>query len=170
MASALQHVTVPSDSCSALRLLRNGPLTDEQKVRAAELVEDDPDAREATVTGLGKAVFELQAVGTAQEALDLLDSWIPDVVVSDIGMPGVDGYEFMRMLRARPPERGGRVAALALTAFAGLEDATRARSSGYQGHLAKPISPENLAVAIAKLPRQGPSGRPALSGPRSRAP
>lgn len=119
------------------------------------LVEDDVDAREVTVTGLEKAGFELRAAGTAQEALTLLDKWVPDVIVSDIGMPGVDGYEFMRLLRARPPERGGRVAALALTAFARLEDAIRARSSGYQGHLAKPISPEDLAAAIAKLQREG---------------
>ena len=119
------------------------------------LVEDDADAREVTVTGLEKAGFELRAAGTAQEALTLLDNWVPDVIVSDIGMPGVDGYEFMRLLRARPPDRGGRVAALALTAFARLEDAIRARSSGYQGHLAKPISPEDLATAIAKLQREG---------------
>ena len=119
------------------------------------LVEDDADAREVTVTGLEKAGFELRSTGTAEEALTLLDKWVPDVIVSDIGMPGVDGYEFMRLLRARPAERGGRVAALALTAFARLEDAIRARSSGYQGHLAKPISPEDLAAAIAKLQREG---------------
>jgi CheY-like chemotaxis protein len=117
------------------------------------LVEDDADAREVTVAGLEQAGFELRAVGTAREALNLLDAWMPDVIVSDIGMPGVDGYEFMRMLRARPPERGGRVAALALTAFARLEDAIRARASGYQGHLAKPITPEDLATAVAKLER-----------------
>ena len=64
-------------------------------------------------------------------------------------------YAFMRLLRARSPERGGSVAALALTAFARLEDAIRARSSGYQGHLAKPISPEDLAPAIVQLQRQG---------------
>jgi signal transduction histidine kinase len=119
------------------------------------LVEDDADAREVTATGLEKAGFELRAASTAQEALTLLDKWLPDVIVSDIGMPGVDGYEFMRLVRARPAERGGRVAALALTAFARLEDAIRARSSGYQGHLAKPISPEDLAAAITKLQRQG---------------
>ena len=115
------------------------------------LVEDDADAREVTVTGLEKAGFEIRAVGTAQAALTLLDEWLPDVIVSDIGLPVVDGYEFMRLLRARPPERGGRIAALALTAFARLEDAVRARSSGYQGHLAKPIGPEDLAAAIARL-------------------
>src|ERR1700761_5254236 len=63
----------------------------------------------------------------------------------------------MRLLRARPAERGGGVMALALTAFARLEDAIRARSSGYQGHLAKPISPGDLAGAIATLQREGPT-------------
>jgi CheY-like chemotaxis protein len=117
-------------------------------------VEDDADAREVTVTGLEKAGFEIRAVGSAQAALALLDEWLPDVIVSDIGLPGVDGYEFMRLLRSRPPERGGQIAALALTAFARLEDAVRARGSGYQGHLAKPISPEDLATAVAKLKRE----------------
>jgi signal transduction histidine kinase len=129
--------------------------TEQSRASRVLLVEDDADAREVTVTGLEKAGFELRSAGTAQEALTLLDKWMPDVIVSDIGMPGVDGYEFMRLLRARPPERGGHVMALALTAFARLEDAIRARSSGYQGHLAKPISPEALAAAIAKLQRQG---------------
>jgi PAS domain S-box-containing protein len=115
------------------------------------LVDDDADAREVTIAGLEKAGFQVRAVGTANEALGLLDHWQADVLVSDIGMPGVDGYEFMRMLRARPPERGGRVAALALTAFARLEDAVRARASGFQGHIAKPISPQELAAAVAKL-------------------
>jgi signal transduction histidine kinase len=122
------------------------------------LVEDDADAREVTVAGLEQAGFELRSVGTAREALTMLDSWVPDVIISDIGMPGVDGYEFMRMLRARPAERGGRVAALALTAFARLEDAVRARASGYQGHLAKPITPEDLAAAVARLQRGGDAG------------
>jgi signal transduction histidine kinase len=117
------------------------------------LVEDDADAREVTVTGLENAGFEIRAVGSAQGALALLDEWLPDVIVSDIGLPGVDGYEFMRLLRSRPPERGGQIAALALTAFARLEDAVRARASGYQGHLAKPIGPEDLAAAVAKLQR-----------------
>jgi CheY-like chemotaxis protein len=151
LASAAQ-ASAQSAAPSALPLA--APTTQSGRWRVL-LVEDDADAREVTVTGLEKAGFELRAVGTAQEALTLLDKWVPDVIVSDIGMPGVDGYEFMRLLRARPAERGGRVMALALTAFARLEDAIRARSSGYQGHLAKPISPEDLATAIAKLQRQG---------------
>ena len=115
------------------------------------LVEDDPDAREVTAAGLTKTGFEVHAVSGAVKALELLDVWLPDVVVSDIGMPGVDGYEFVRLLRARPPDRGGKVAALALTAFAGIGDAARAHASGYQEHLSKPISPDALAQAIVAL-------------------
>jgi len=120
------------------------------------LVEDDPDAREVTAAGLTKSGFEVHAVSGAIKALELLDVWLPDVVVSDIGMPGMDGYEFVRLLRARAPERGGKVAALALTAFAGLGDAARAHASGYQEHLSKPISSDALAQAILSLKqRQG---------------
>lgn len=120
------------------------------------LVEDDPDAREVTAAGLTKVGFEVHAVSGAIKALELLDVWLPDVVVSDIGMPGMDGYEFVRLLRARAPDRGGKVAALALTAFAGLSDAARAHASGYQAHLSKPISPDALAQAILELQqRQG---------------
>ena len=118
------------------------------------LVEDDPDAREVTAAGLTKSGFEVHAVSGAVKALELLDVWLPDVVVSDIGMPGMDGYEFVKLLRARPPERGGKVVALALTAFAGLADAARAHASGYQGHLAKPITPDALAEAILDLKRR----------------
>jgi len=118
------------------------------------LVEDDPDAREVTAAGLTKSGFEVHAVSGALKALELLDVWLPDVVVSDIGMPGMDGYEFVRLLRARPPGRGGQVAALALTAFAGLGDAARAHASGYQGHLSKPISPDALAEAIVALKKR----------------
>ena len=115
------------------------------------LVEDDPDAREVTAAGLTKSGFEVHAVSGAVRALELLEVWLPDVVVSDIGMPGMDGYEFVRLLRARTPERGGKIAALALTAFAGLGDAARAHASGYQEHLSKPISPDALAEAILRL-------------------
>ena len=124
------------------------------------LVDDDEDGREVTVAGLQRAGFELRAVSTAAQALALLDHWLPDVIVSDIGMPGMNGYEFMRALRARPPERGGRVAALALTGFARLEDAVQARESGFQGHLAKPISSEDLAAAVARLQKSTAAEQP----------
>jgi len=76
------------------------------------------------------------------------------VIVSDIGMPGMDGYEFIRELRTRTPDRSGHVAALALTAFARLEDVALARASGYDGHLSKPVNPRELADAIIELRRR----------------
>ena len=115
------------------------------------LIEDDPDAREVAVAGLEKMGFELRSAGSAREALTILDTWHPDVVVSDIGMPGMDGYEFIRELRSRAPERGGHVAALALTAFARLEDVARARANGYDGHVSKPVNPQVLAATIVEL-------------------
>jgi CheY-like chemotaxis protein len=71
--------------------------------------------------------------------------------VSDIGMPGEDGYELMRKVRAREPERGGLIPALALTAYARAEDAQRALEAGYQAHVAKPVEPAELATAVANL-------------------
>ena len=118
------------------------------------LVEDDPDAREVTAAGLTKVGFEVHAVSGAIRALEMLDVWVPDVIVSDIGMPGMDGYEFVKLLRARSAERGGKVAALALTAFAGLSDAARAHASGYDAHLSKPVTPDALAQAIVALKRR----------------
>jgi len=115
------------------------------------LIEDDPDAREVAVAGLEKAGFELRSAGSAREALAILEVWQPDVVVSDIGMPGMDGYEFIRELRSRAPDRGGHVPALALTAFARLEDVARARANGYDGHISKPVSPKELATTIVEL-------------------
>jgi CheY-like chemotaxis protein/anti-sigma regulatory factor (Ser/Thr protein kinase) len=155
-------VTLPRLTQSAAALGKTGtpPAAADAQSRLAPirvlLVEDDPDAREVTAAGLTKSGFEVHAVSGALKALELLDVWLPDVVVSDIGMPGMDGYEFVRLLRARSPERGGKVAALALTAFAGLGDAARAHASGYQEHVSKPITPDALAEAIVALKkRQG---------------
>ncbi len=118
------------------------------------LIEDDADAREVAVAGLERAGFEVRSAGAAREALALLEKWQPNVVVSDIGMPGMDGYEFIRELRSRAPDRGGHLAALALTAFARLEDVARARANGYDGHVSKPINPHELAAAIIDLRRR----------------
>jgi CheY-like chemotaxis protein len=81
----------------------------------------------------------------------MIDEWRPDVLVSDIGMPIEDGYELMRKVRARGPERGGLVPALALTAYARVEDARRALEAGYQAHVPKPVTPDELAVVVANL-------------------
>jgi CheY-like chemotaxis protein len=73
------------------------------------------------------------------------------VIVSDIGMPEEDGYAFIRRLRALPREQGGRIPAIALTAYARAEDRRKALAAGFQNHAAKPIEPQELVLVIANL-------------------
>jgi PAS domain S-box-containing protein len=115
------------------------------------VVEDDVETCEILAAILDRGGFSHRMTHGAREALELLEDWLPDVILSDIGMPDVDGYEFVRALRARPPERGGRIPALALSAFARGEDRKLAIASGYQAHVAKPVDPADLVAAITRL-------------------
>jgi len=76
---------------------------------------------------------------------------MPDLSLSDIGMPEKDGYEFIRAVRKLPSDRGGRTPAVALTAFARSEDRTRAMMAGYQVHLSKPVEAQELIATVASL-------------------
>lgn len=126
------------------------------------VVEDDIETREMLGTILERAGFSYRVVTRASEALSMLDEWQPDVVVSDIGMPDIDGYEFVRQLRARPPGQGGHIPALALTAYARGTDRDLALRSGYQAHVAKPVDPAELIRRITELTgtRGAPPGPP----------
>jgi PAS domain S-box-containing protein len=115
------------------------------------VVEDHPDARELVSTVLEGAGARVTAVGTAAEALAAIDRERPDVLLSDIEMPGQDGYELMRILRARPAKMGGDVPAAALTAYAGAEHRRAALSAGFQAHLAKPVQPDTLVEMVQRL-------------------
>ena len=86
-----------------------------------------------------------------------LDASLPDVIICDIGMPGTDGYAFAHRLRALPPPRGGLTPAVALTAFARVEDRERALAAGYQEHLSKPPDIQTLVATVARLGRNRPS-------------
>ena len=86
--------------------------------------------------------------------MEAFDRDVPDVVVSDIGMPGQDGLELIRRIRARPPESGGKVAAAALTAYARAGDRTRVLSAGFSMPLPKPIEPDELIAVVVSLARQ----------------
>jgi PAS domain S-box-containing protein len=115
------------------------------------VVEDEQDARElirAILEGCGARVI---AVASAGEALAALEQVKPDVLVSDIGMPGENGYELIKKIRTLEPERGGKVAAVALTAYAGTNDRRRALLAGFQTHLAKPVEPDELLAVVASL-------------------
>lgn len=115
------------------------------------VVDDEPDARELLSAMLGEYGAEVIAVATAREALEALHRWKPNVLLSDIGMPEEDGYALIRKVRALDAEQGGRIPAVALTAYARAEDRTQALIAGFQLHVPKPINPAELAVVVAKL-------------------
>jgi PAS domain S-box-containing protein len=114
-------------------------------------VDDEPDARNLIRRVLEECGARVILAASAQEALERLSDDRPDMIVSDIGMPGEDGYEFIRRVRALRPEDGGRTPAAALTAFARSEDRTRALRAGYQTHVAKPVEPTELTAVVASL-------------------
>jgi PAS domain S-box-containing protein len=121
------------------------------------IVEDDPETRAMLSAILEREGYTHRVATGAREALAVLDDWLPDAIVSDIGMPDVDGYEFMRAVRARSAEQGGLVPALALSAYVRNEDRQLALACGYQAHVGKPVDPERLLSAIAALVEPLPS-------------
>lgn len=115
------------------------------------VVDDEPDARDVISLVLSSAGAEVQLAESAASALELVESWHPDVLVSDIGMPNEDGFILMRKLRALPPERGGNTPAIALTAFARTQDRLNVLSAGYQMHVPKPIEQLELLTVVASV-------------------
>jgi PAS domain S-box-containing protein len=115
------------------------------------LVDDEADVREVVATMLERCGLRVSVAASTSEALDLLRRERPDVLISDIGMPEEDGYALIRKVRTLPADAGGRVPALAMTAYARMEDRTRALLAGYQMHLPKPIEPTELLVVVATL-------------------
>ena len=121
-----------------------------QNVRVL-LVDDDADGLDLTTVMLTNSGAQVTTAVSVAAALNVLESWPADVLVSDIEMPGEDGYELLRRIRAK--ERGGRtrLPALALTAYGRPEDRRRTLAAGYNLHLAKPIDPSELVLAVANL-------------------
>src|SRR5688572_11978426 len=115
------------------------------------VVDDEIDARTLLSAMLERCGAEVVAVSSAREGLESVESWKPDVLIADIGMPVEDGYGLIKKVRALPKERGGQTPALALTAYARTEDRVRALSEGYQVHLAKPVDRFELAAVVTSL-------------------
>ncbi|MEH2357261.1 PAS domain S-box protein [Nostoc sp.] len=115
------------------------------------VVDDDPDTREFIVFLLEQYGANVTAVTSANEALATLAQSLPDILLSDIGMPEVDGCMFMRQLRTLPVEQGGKIRAIALTAYAGEMNAQQVLTAGFNKHIAKPVEPSELVDAIANL-------------------
>lgn len=115
------------------------------------VVDDEADTRELLIRMLEERNATVTAVDSAERALSILESNNTDVLVSDIGMPGVDGYELIRRVRALGKEKHGDIPAIALTAFARSEDRRRALAAGYQLHVPKPVGEDEIAAAITTL-------------------
>lgn len=137
----------PRSADPAEAALRGGPAGSKIRDVKVLLVEDDPDGREMVAHLLTEQGGQVRAVGSAEAALQALSEGAFDVMVSDIGMPDVDGYQLLERIRAA----GNPIPAIALTAFARLEDRDRALEAGYAAHLSKPVEPPALIAALAVI-------------------
>ncbi len=156
---------VPSLGKSAVKELPRGdPPFDEGSLRGVRVlfVEDEEDARDLVATVLRRAGADVLTAVSVAEALALCDRERPEVLLSDLEMPGEDGYSLIRKLRSSPEPRLSAMPAAALTAYAGYEDAKRAREAGFDVHLPKPVQARELVAVLAALasvkPRLPPAG------------
>ncbi|MFN6469585.1 MAG: response regulator [Nostoc sp. SerVER01] len=115
------------------------------------VVDDDADSLELVSFVLQQSGATVTAVPSATQVLEILPQWKPDLLVSDIGMPEMDGYMLLRQIRLMSPEDGGKILAIALTAYAGEGNEQRAIAAGFQAHISKPIDPGQLIETIANL-------------------
>jgi CheY-like chemotaxis protein len=119
------------------------------------VVDDDPDARELLEEVLAAQGVFVETAESAGSGFEALQRFRPDVLVSDIGMPGEDGYSFMQRIRRLSAADGGSTPAIALTAYTRAEDRTKALAAGYSKHIGKPVNHDDLRAAIANLGRLG---------------
>jgi PAS domain S-box-containing protein len=144
------------------------PLSREEQAAIAGkrilVVDDEPDARELVKRLLEECGARVTTAGSSDEALAIAAAREFDLLVSDIGMPGKDGHELMRALRALGPGGNGDLPAIALTAYARPEDRVKAIRAGFRMHAAKPVEPAELVAMVASLARapapveEGPAG------------
>lgn len=115
------------------------------------VVDDDPDALDLATAILVSARADVRTSGSADEAVGVFQAWPPDVLIADIEMPGEDGLSLIRKIRAFEPARGGKVPAIALTAYGRVEDRMRTLSAGFSMHVPKPVEPAELTMVVASL-------------------
>jgi CheY-like chemotaxis protein len=118
------------------------------------VVDDEPDARDLVAAVLEQMGAKVTSVGSVVEALAAVEKELPDLLLSDIGMPGEDGYALIREFRALP--QAAHIPAAALTAYARAEDRRKALDAGYMMHIPKPVEPAELISVIASLTRFAP--------------
>ncbi|MEJ6480828.1 PAS domain S-box protein [Nostoc punctiforme UO1] len=144
------ELRVSSDEASQLELNTDDTLLAGIQIL---LVDDQADVREFFSFALEQYGATVTAVESAAEALEILMQSKPDILLSDIGMPLMDGYMLLREVRKLPPEQGGQIPAIALTAYAGEINYNQAMAAGFQKHLPKPVDPAELAAAIDNIIR-----------------
>jgi CheY-like chemotaxis protein len=115
------------------------------------VVDDEADTRDMIRAVLEHCKIEVITAGSASEALEAVVQLRPDVLISDLGMPGEDGYSLIAKVRALPAERGGLLPAAALTAYVRAEDRVKVLRSGFQLHVPKPFEPAELVTVVANL-------------------
>lgn len=146
--AAVKHVeALEADAASAAPASLEAPSLAGLRVL---VVDDEEDARTLLAEVLRRHDAEVITASSVEEALREIQASPPDILVSDIGMPGEDGYSLMRKLRALTKD-GRQIPAAALTAFARREDRTRAMLAGFQAHVAKPVEPGELVIVVASL-------------------
>jgi PAS domain S-box-containing protein len=148
-------ITLPS---AALERERDGSIAGEARpvlpslngVRVL-LVDDEADARDLISLALANRGAEVRAATSSAEALSMLGEWRPDVILSDLAMPGEDGYTFIRKVRELSKENGERIPAATLTAYARNKERLRSLEAGYQAHITKPVELDELTIVVASL-------------------
>jgi chemotaxis methyl-accepting protein methylase/signal transduction histidine kinase/chemotaxis response regulator CheB len=151
-------MVAPPDSVPSEALLVTAPrsVDDGRRLRGLRIVvvDDDRGTREAVAEILRQTGAVVRMADSADQGMIAVEEFKPQVLVSDVAMPGQDGYAFIRRVRALSAARGGKIPALALTALAGEDDRRRALSEGFQMHLAKPADIEHLTKSVVELSRQ----------------
>jgi PAS domain S-box-containing protein len=135
----LPHLDDCSDRLDGLRVL---------------VVDDEADTRDLLKQELEYCGANVKCVGTAKEALDLVKGNLTDILISDIGMPVVDGYDLIKQVRGLPPDRGGKIPAIALTAYTRTEDRLQSLRAGYDMHVPKPVELAELVAVAATVVRR----------------
>jgi PAS domain S-box-containing protein len=152
----LAKQAAPSPRSARAAMIREAPATPEMTMLDLSgarvlVVDDDRDARELIKRILNDCGADVDIAGSAREALDMVRSAPPQLLISDLGMPEVDGFELLDRVRQLPRDAGGLVPAIALTAFARSEDRLRALEAGFSAHISKPVEPSELIATVAAV-------------------
>ena len=147
-AQTADAVELAPDGGRDLPAVASGPLLEGRRVL---VVDDHDDARQLVAAIVESAGAAVTTAGSSKEAFEAVLRSAPDVLIADIGMPEEDGCALVRRIRALEPDRGGSIPAIALTAYARVEDRARALAAGFQRHVTKPVEPQTLISIVADV-------------------